>query len=72
MNLMENPQLRAAMGPVLERVNNQLNSIERVRRFILSSQELTIENEIMTATLKIRRHKVREKFSAQLEALYGS
>ena len=72
LNLMENPQLRAAMGRVLERVNSQLNSIERVRRFILSSQELTIENEMMTPTLKIRRHKVREKFSAQLEALYGS
>ena len=72
VNLMENHQLRAAMGRVLERVNSQLNSIERVRRFILSSQELTIENEMMTPTLKIRRHKVREKFSAQLEALYGS
>ena len=32
----------------------------------------TVENEMMTPTLKIRRHKVREKFSAQLEALYGS
>ncbi len=71
-NLMANAQFRAAMGRVLERVNSQLNPIERVRRFVLSSEELTIENEMMTPTLKIRRHIVRENFSDQLEALYGS
>ena len=71
-NLMANAEFRAAMGRVLERVNSQLNPIERVRRFVLSSEELTIENEMMTPTLKIRRHIVRENFSDQLEALYGS
>jgi long-chain acyl-CoA synthetase len=35
------------------------------------AEPFTIENEMLTPTLKIRRHKVRAVYGARLEALYG-
>jgi len=70
--LMENADLRKAVSDAVDRVNAKLSLIERVRRFILTDQEFTIENEMMTPTLKVRRHIIRDHYGDRLEALYGS
>ena len=41
-----------------------------MRRFIVAREPFAIANEMMTPTLKIKRHKTREAYGAQLEALY--
>jgi long-chain acyl-CoA synthetase len=43
---------------------------ERVRRFILAREPFAIGNEMMTPTLKIKRHKIRAAYGEALEALY--
>ena len=53
-----------------ERVNKKLSQIEQVRKFLLIDEEFTVENNMMTPTLKVRRFKVKEKYQSQLEALY--
>ena len=55
---------------VVERVNKNLSVIEQVRKFIIIDHEFTIENEMMTPTLKVRRFVVKEKYGKQLEELY--
>jgi long-chain acyl-CoA synthetase len=62
---------RKAVGAVVERVNAGLSTIEKVRHFVIASEPFTIENEMLTPTIKIRRHKIIEAFGASLEALYG-
>ena len=44
--------------------------IERVRRFILTADAFTIDNEQMTPTLKVRRHIVTDVYGERLEGLY--
>ena len=53
-----------------DRVNKKLSQIEQVRKFLLIDEEFTVENNMMTPTLKVRRFKVKEKYQNQLEALY--
>ena len=53
-----------------ERVNKKLSQIEQVRKFLLIDEEFTVENNMMTPTLKVRRFKVKEKYQSQLDALY--
>ncbi len=43
---------------------------ERVRRFKVAAEPFTIDNEMMTPTLKIRRHKIAERYGEALEGLY--
>ena len=56
---------------VTERVNKNLSAIEKVRKFILIDHEFTIENGMMTPSMKIRRFKVKEKYEESLENLYS-
>jgi long-chain acyl-CoA synthetase len=62
---------RQAIRDAIERANAELSPIERVRRFALAEEPFTVDNDLMTPTLKIRRHLIREKYGAALEALYG-
>ena len=53
-----------------EKVNEKLSLIEKIRKFILIDEEFSIENDMMTPTLKVRRFKVKEKYKDRLENLY--
>ena len=55
---------------VTNKVNKNLSVIEQVRKFILFDEEFTIENDMMTPTMKVKRFKVKNIFGAQLEELY--
>ncbi|MBD21167.1 MAG: long-chain fatty acid--CoA ligase [Rhodospirillaceae bacterium] len=70
--VVERPDFKKVMVKAVDRVSNNLSGIEKVRRFTLSHEAFTIDNEMLTPTLKIRRHIIREKFFEKLEALYGS
>ncbi len=55
----------------VERVNKNLSVIERVRRILVAPEAFTIENEMMTPTLKLRRHIITNRYRDALERLYG-
>ena len=55
---------------VVSKVNVKLSSIEHIRKFILIDEEFTIENDMMTPTMKIKRFKVKNIFENELEKLY--
>ena len=59
------------MGKAIERANRGLSPIEKVRRFALAPEPFTIENGLMTATLKVRRAHVYRKHQALIDGLYG-
>jgi long-chain acyl-CoA synthetase len=61
---------RDMLGRAVEAVNAELSVIERVRRFIIADEPFTIANGEMTPTLKVKRHVVRARYGARLEALY--
>ncbi len=64
------PDLHKAFVPVLERVNNKLSNPEKIRRYAISPESFTVDNGLMTPTLKIRRHKIRAAYGKVLEELY--
>ena len=70
--LATNEEFIKAMADAVARVNENVSVIERVRHFIIATEPFTIENEMMTATLKIRRHVIRNTYGVSLEALYGN
>ena len=44
--------------------------IEKIRQFTFADEAFAIENEEMTPSLKIRRHKLKERYGERLDALY--
>ena len=69
--LSRDPDLRKAIEAAVSRVNKELSSIERVRTFCITVEPFSVDNEMMTPTLKIRRHKIKEIYGGALEALYA-
>lgn len=49
-----------------------LNSLEQVKAVYLSSVGFTIEDDLLTPTMKVKRNKVSEKFADEIEYLYSS
>ena len=54
----------------IDDLNKNVSVIENVRKFLLIDEEFTVENDMMTPTLKVRRFKVKEKYQEKLETLY--
>ncbi len=69
--LVGDVDFRKAVSAAVDRVNGDLSVIERVRRFTMTAESFTIDNAMMTPTLKIRRHVIREQYGKLLEKLYG-
>jgi len=72
MALQDLPAFRSAVRAAIDRVNRDLSVIEKVRQFAFADEAFTIENGELTPSLKIRRHRIRERYGARLDALYRS
>jgi long-chain acyl-CoA synthetase len=68
--LQELPAFRGAVRKAVDRVNADLSVIEKVRQFAFADEPFGIDNEEMTPSMKIRRHRIRERYGARLDALY--
>ncbi|MBU0557468.1 MAG: AMP-dependent synthetase/ligase [Alphaproteobacteria bacterium] len=69
--LRDDPTLHVAIRAAVDRVNADLSVIEKVRRFALADEPFTIDNEMLTPKQSIRRHIIRARYQARLDALYG-
>ena len=55
---------------IIDKLNKNLSLIEKIKKFKLIDEEFTIENGLMTPTLKLKRKKIIEKYKQELEKLY--
>ena len=68
--LAEDAEFRKAIGTAIEEVNKTLSQVERVRRFMIAKEPFTIENSLMTPSMKIRRNELKRLYGAELDGLY--
>ncbi len=68
--LAANATFQKVIGQAVDRVNTGLSAIERIRRFAILPEGFTIDNAMLTPSLKIRRHKIRERWGDMIAKLY--
>jgi long-chain acyl-CoA synthetase len=61
---------RAMVATKIAEINQELATYETIKDFVLVDAPLTVENELLTASFKVRRKKVYSTFRTQFEALY--
>jgi long-chain acyl-CoA synthetase len=54
----------------IEKLNKSLNLIEKVKKFVVIYKEFTVENRMLTPTLKLKRKEIVKNYKQQLENLY--
>ena len=64
------PAFRNAVKAAVDRVNRDLSVTEKVRQIAFADEPFGIENEEMTPSMKIRRHKIKERYGKRLDGLY--
>lgn len=68
----ESEALQKALTEAINKANVQLAQYERVRKILVAAEYFTISNELMTPSMKIRRHKILEIYGDSLSSLYKS
>ena len=51
-------------------INKNLTKIEQIKKFLVIKKQFTIENGMMTPTLKLKRYKIISKYQNKIEKLY--
>lgn len=64
------PDVMKRLSDAVDRVNKDVSVVEKVRRFIVADEPFTVENEMLTPSMKIRRHVIRKTYGERLDALY--
>ena len=54
----------------IENINNNLTKIEKIKKFLVIKEQFTIENGMMTPTLKLKRFKIIRKYKDEINKLY--
>ena len=54
----------------VDKINKNLSKIEKIKKFFIIKNSFTIENNMMTPTLKLKRYKIIKNYKAELEKLY--
>ena len=62
--------MQKALSKAVDRVNADVSVIEKVRRFIVADEAFSVDNEMLTPSMKIRRHVIGKAYGERLDALY--
>ena len=54
----------------IENINKNLTKIEKIKKYFITNENFTIENGMMTPTLKLKRFKIINNYKKEFENLY--
>ena len=69
-SLAEHPRVRELIQAEVDAVNARMPQVQQVRRFHLLGKELDHDDGEVTATLKVKRASIAEKYADVIEAIY--
>lgn len=65
------PEVRDLIQGEIDKVNLEFARVENIRKFTLLDKQLDHDDGEVTATMKVRRKVIEQKFHDQIEAMYG-
>ena len=68
--LIKQPEVVELFQEMVDNANEGMDHWSQVKRFALVAEELTIESGLLTPTMKVKRPKIRDRFSEEIETLY--
>ncbi len=54
----------------IEKINQNLSKIEKIKKIFINNEKFSIDNGMLTPTLKLKRYKIIQKFKKNFESLY--
>jgi long-chain acyl-CoA synthetase len=69
--LVKDPKVRALYEGIVHDLNLGLARFEQLKKVLLVTDEFSAGNGLLTASFKLRRRAVEERFGAQIEEMYA-
>jgi long-chain acyl-CoA synthetase len=69
---LRDPRIERCLLQEIRSLSREFRSFERPRRVALCDQDFTVENGLLTPTLKPKRDEIVRRFQTRLDALYAS
>ncbi|MCL1124610.1 AMP-binding protein [Shewanella surugensis] len=69
--LQHREEVRTSLKETLDNVNTHLESHEKVDAIVITDEVWSVDNDILTPTLKIKRHVIEARYINRLEDLRG-
>lgn len=69
--LHDNQQIKGWIADFLGQVNQTLPSFEQIKRFSILPGDFSVDNGLLTPTMKLRRKVILERYKAEIEELYS-
>ena len=63
-------QQKEKINEIINKINANLSQVEKIKKFHLISESFSIENGLLTPTMKVKRNKVIAKYKNILENFY--
>ena len=58
------------INEIINKINENLTQIEKIKKFHLINENFSIENNLLTPTMKVKRNQVTIKYKNILENFY--
>lgn len=71
-NLIENPQLKERIQEEIDEANKNFGKWEQIKKFEITPDVWTIDDGLLTPTMKMKRKAIKEKYSNLIEQIYRS
>jgi len=69
--LVNDPKVRALYAGIVADLNRALARFEQLKRVLVIPEEFSAENSTLTASMKLRRHVVTERYRKEIEEMYA-
>lgn len=69
--LQPKEEVRSSLKATLDSINPNLESHENVDAIVVVTENWDVENDVLTPTLKIKRHVLEARYSAKVDGLRG-
>ena len=69
--LISLPEVRAWFGAIVAKLNEDLAHFEKLKEFRLIAEELSAATQTLTASMKLRRRAVEERYRAEIDGIYS-
>ena len=66
------PQVHAEVTRAIDAANRQLARVEQIKSFRIVGEPWVPGTELVTASMKVRRRAINERYAAEIEALYDA
>ena len=68
--MINNPEVKKRYAEEVKKINQNFGDTEKIKRYELISDEWSINNGILTPTLKVKRSIVKERYKELIEEMY--